>query len=288
MSPSFDGVRSSRTAPVSSLGDGRAIVFSDLDGTLLDPGTYRFDAALPALELLRARGIPLILCSSKTRREIELYRRRLGTSDPFIVENGGGMCVPTGLFPFTIEGDVVDGCHVVPLGTPYEQLRGVLVALRRELGVAVTGFGDLTATDIADLTGLPVGEADMARRREYDEPFLFEDPYEPRATEFLRAIEARGLHWTRGRFFHILGDNDKGQAAHLLTEIYRREWPVVTTIGIGDATNDLPMLAAVDVPVLVRRDDGSYVEGVQSPRLVHADGAGPAGWNRAILGIFRA
>jgi len=79
-----------------------AVVISDLDGTLLDPESYSFDAALPALELLRAKGIPLVLCSSKTRREIEVYRQRLGNREPFIFENGGGICLPKGCFRFRL------------------------------------------------------------------------------------------------------------------------------------------------------------------------------------------
>ena len=263
-----------------------AVVFSDLDGTLLDARTYRFDAAQPALETLRTRGVPLVLCSSKTRREIEVYRERLGNHDPFIFENGGGICVPEGLFPFPIEGEVADGCRVIPLGTPYPILRSALASLRQELGVAATGFGDLTAVGVAELTGLPLMEADLARRREFDETFVFDDPRELRETEFLRAIEARGLHWTRGRYFHILGDNDKGRAARMLTEFYRRGQPDLRSIGLGDSINDLPLLEAVDIPVLVQREDGSYVGGVQSPRLVLADGVGPTGWNRAILEMF--
>jgi len=263
-----------------------AVVFSDLDGTLLDAKTYRFDAALPALGLLRARRTPLVLCSSKSRREIEVYRERLGNSDPYIFENGGGICVPEGLFPFAIESEASDGCLVIRLGTPYPELRSALRYLRHELGVAVTGFGDLTAAGVAELTGLPPAEADLARRREFDEPFVFDDPNDLRATEFLCAIEARGLRWTRGRFFHILGDNDKGRAARILTEHYRRGQQALTTVGIGDSLNDLPLLEAVDIPVLVQREDGSHLDGVRSPRLVLADGVGPVGWNRAILGMF--
>jgi len=275
-------------SPLSSHlgGQGPAVVFSDLDGTLLDARTYRFDAARDGLELLRRRGIPLVLCSSKTRREIELWRERLESSAPFILENGGGICVPQGYFPFPIAGESDDGMIVVSLGTPYPELRAALQGLRQDLGVHVTGFGDLTAAGLADLTGLPLPEADLARRRVFDEPFVFDDPEDPRATEFLRAIDARGLRWTRGRFFHILGDNDKGRAARLLTGFYRREWPALRTVGVGDALNDLPLLQAVDLPVLVQRPDGSYAETPPLPALVRAEGVGPAGWNRAIRGIF--
>ena len=67
------------------------IVFTDLDGTLLDHETYRFDAALPALETLAARGVPLVLATSKTAAEIGPIRQALGRDVPAIVENGGGI-----------------------------------------------------------------------------------------------------------------------------------------------------------------------------------------------------
>lgn len=83
---------------VSSPKDRRIVVFTDLDGTLLDHATYRFDAALPALRLLKARQIPLVVCSSKTASEIEALRNRLRLSHPFISENGGAIFVPRGYF----------------------------------------------------------------------------------------------------------------------------------------------------------------------------------------------
>ncbi|MGH7828798.1 MAG: HAD hydrolase family protein, partial [Candidatus Binatia bacterium] len=46
------------------------IIITDLDGTLLDESTYSFQASLPAIQRVTSQGIPLILCSSKTRSEI--------------------------------------------------------------------------------------------------------------------------------------------------------------------------------------------------------------------------
>ena len=64
------------------------IIFSDLDGTLLDHKTYTFDPALEALSIIKSRQIPLILSSSKTRAEIERIQSHLTLKDPFIFENG--------------------------------------------------------------------------------------------------------------------------------------------------------------------------------------------------------
>ena len=74
------------------------VIFTDLDGTLLD-AAYSFLPAAPALEAVRRTSVPLVICSSKTRREIESYRIRLGNHDPFIAENGGAVYVPEGYFP---------------------------------------------------------------------------------------------------------------------------------------------------------------------------------------------
>ena len=62
------------------------IIFSDLDGTLLDHKTYTFDPALEALSIIKSRQIPLILSSSKTRAEIERIQSHLALKDPFIFE----------------------------------------------------------------------------------------------------------------------------------------------------------------------------------------------------------
>ena len=65
------------------------IIITDLDGTLLHPASYSFGDAVPALEEVHEANIPVVLCSSKTKAEIEVYRRRMNNYDPFISETGG-------------------------------------------------------------------------------------------------------------------------------------------------------------------------------------------------------
>jgi mannosyl-3-phosphoglycerate phosphatase len=67
------------------------VVFSDLDGTLLDHNTYGWQAAQPALNLCKKCHVPIVLVSSKTRAEMELLRGELSVSAPFVSENGGGI-----------------------------------------------------------------------------------------------------------------------------------------------------------------------------------------------------
>jgi hypothetical protein len=75
------------------------LMFSDMDGSLLDHHSYSFAAALPMITALEQLDIPLILASSKTRAEILDLRTALGNRHPFIVENGAAIVIPKQAFP---------------------------------------------------------------------------------------------------------------------------------------------------------------------------------------------
>lgn len=262
----------------------RHLVLTDLDGTLLDDGTYRFDAAVPALTLLQEWNIPVIVCSSKTRLEIEHYRRLLNNHHPFISENGGAVFVPKGYFASPVSQTTHDEYEIVEFGLAYETLVQALQQCRRETGVRVTGFHELSTENVARLTGLPLEEAEWARSREYDEPFLLHEEKDGPAVE--EWAFGHGLRITRGgRFSHLTGNNDKGKAVRMLLTLFRRDgdW---RTVALGDSPNDLPMLAEVDVPMLVQHPDGTHDPAVRDPRIIRVHGIGPVGWNRAILELL--
>jgi mannosyl-3-phosphoglycerate phosphatase len=261
----------------------RTIVITDMDGTLLDHA-YSFEGARPAIDLLMGKGVPVVLCSSKTRPEIELYRERLGFKDPFIVENGAAIFIPKGYFSFSTGGEVRDGYEVVVIGKRYDEIRTIFIKVKKDTGIKADGFGDMSVKEIAVLAGLPLSEADLAKQREFDEPFIFGED-EKRIETFLNSIDEEGLRWTRGRFYHILGDNDKGRAVRILKGFYEKSFGRVTTIALGDSLNDLPLLREADFPVLVRKKDGSYESGMDVPGLIMADGIGPEGWRDSILAL---
>ncbi len=167
------------------------VVFSDLDATLLDHQTYSFQAVLPALKKMKERNIPLVLCTSKTRAETEVIAGELGLKHPFIVENGGAIFIPEGYFPGSfykkarVKVTRKEGYEVIQLGVPYRRLRSVFKMMRKKTGLKMVGFGDLSVKEIASVTGLGQKEAEMAARREYDEPFFLENSFECRLIENL-------------------------------------------------------------------------------------------------------
>lgn len=160
---------------------GGFVIFTDLDATLLDHRTYSYRAARPVLEKVKKSRIPVVLCTSKTRAETEAVAWKLGLRHPFIVENGGAIFIPDGYFPdsyYRLAGLKVlrkDHYRVIQLGTGYRHLRSALKMMGKTLARKLIGFGDLSAGEIAEITGLSEKEAELARRREYDEPFFLED-----------------------------------------------------------------------------------------------------------------
>lgn len=295
------------------------VVFTDLDGTLLDGRDYSFDAAREALELIRSKSVPLVIVTSKTRAEVLEIRERLGCArpfmaDPFITENGGGIFIPVGYFPFDVGkksgGGEVTGAEVtgneasggydlITLGAPYEEVCRGLREAAREAGVKVRGFADMTAGEVAELSGFSIEDAVRAKERDFDEPFVIGDDGGGEGGDdgendgdgeapgcLLDAINARGYGWTRGRLWHILKGHDKGRAVRILKGFFTDLYGKITTVGIGDAANDRAMLEEVDIPVLVKREDGGHEE-MEIAGLLRTDDIGPAGWNEAILDILK-
>ncbi|MGB7062301.1 MAG: HAD-IIB family hydrolase [Candidatus Zixiibacteriota bacterium] len=269
----------------------RILIFTDLDGTLLDPQDYSFEEALPALERVRQRKIPLILCSSKTRAELELYQRKLNIGDPFISENGGAVFIPPGYFSQVPEElKEKDKYLVLEFGVSYETIRERLSEVFGKLNVKPIGFGDLDTEEISSLLNLSDAEAKLARKREYDEPFYFpQRPEEEKIELAEREFKQVGLRLTAGgKLFHLHGDHDKGKAAKSLIQIFMAKWAdEILTIGLGDSLNDLAMLETVDIPVLLKKEDGFYQQEILDRLKVHKVlGMGPRGWNQAVLDLM--
>jgi len=268
----------------------RLVIVTDLDGTLLDPVTYEFGPALEALHRVERTGIPLVVCSSKTRAEIEAIQRRLGIAHPFISENGGAIVAPPGYFvaraPASVDGG---GRFVLELGRPYREIVAILREVAAAEHVRVIGFSDMTVSGVALDCGLSVFDAQLAKLRQYDEPFRFVDSDPAARSRFLRALRRRGVKLiSGGRYEHATGDSDKGRAVTALRDLYAEWEGTVTLAGLGDGLNDVSMLRVVDIPFIVRSDmhgaTGRLLRKVPTARVTQA--SGPAGWAEAVTAVL--
>lgn len=264
----------------------RFAIFSDLDGTLLDHHTYSFEAALPVLKKVKSRQIPVILITSKTRAETEAISRKMGLNYPFIVENGGAIFIPRRHFNLEGMKKLSKGVYeVIQLGVPYRRIRRALKMIRDQANIRLVGFSDLKPSQVASISGLDQNTARLAKKREYDEPFILEQP--GRIKEIRIRAREFGLQVVKGgRFYHLIGNNDKGKAVRILKDLYERKYGSIKSIGLGDSSNDLPMLKEVDIPVLIRRADGKYEKLPELKSLVKTKHSGPNGWAEAINKIL--
>jgi len=261
----------------------KIVVITDLDGTLLDQQTYSYELSVPAVQRLRERRIPIVLCSTKTRAEMQPLWRKLELRDPFICESGGAIYIPAGYFQFSaIEVKRKGPFEVLELGSDIHVLRERLAQAARGCNMVCRAFSNLSLDEINVLTGLAKDQAFRARQREYDEPFVIEsgDP-----AQLIAVLQAQGLTVTKGdRFYHLTGGHGKGEAVKKLLDLYRRQWGELVSVGLGNSANDLPFLREVDRPVLVRNPDRSWdSEVIQSwPSITRTESVGPQGWREAV------
>ena len=273
---------------VSTDGGSGFLVFTDLDGTLLDHDTYRWDEAEPALALCAKHRVPVILVSSKTRAEMNVLRRELGLASPFISENGGGIFFPReSIVKPPAEAYLDDDLWKWSLGFSYRDVVAALQEIREELAWDIRGFSDMTVAEISRLTGLEPERARLAAMREYDEPFVAAGPRRSEMDALIQAASRRGLQVTEGgRFHHLHGACDKGVAVDKLVRWHEQSGGPVKTIALGDSPNDFAMLRRVDYPVLVRsfREYPGLEKTLRHLRITREKG--PAGWNDAVTAFL--
>lgn len=251
------------------------LVFSDLDGTLLDHDTYSYDPAREGLALLKKHAVPLVLVSSKTLPEMKILHKEMSLEAPFIFENGGGI-----FWPGKENNPEILGMDVSALKRKKGQLEDAV-------GEPVLFITDMSAEEIVRRTGLSHDRALLSRERLTSLPFVMPSgkvvmPME--MDKINRDLEKKGLSITKGgRFYHLLpAGSDKGSAIRRVIEYYSRMGEeAVTAIGIGDSENDIAMFRAVDVPVLVRKKDNTAIEtGLERIRITGS--AGPEGFTEAV------
>lgn len=239
----------------------KLVIFSDMDGTLLD-SKYSFKDAEESLELIRKKKIPLVLSSSKTRAELELYRKKMKNKHPFIVENGGAIFIPKNYFSKRFKHIAIDNYKIIEIGTYYPQLRRALNTLKEKFP-EIKGFGDMSLKELADDCGLTLEEAELAKKREYDEAFKMKKENWCKAKKIIRDL--RFYYTEGGRYYHILGKNDKGKAVKMLTELYKKQFDDIKTVALGDSPNDFPMFENTDSHLRVK---------------------GPKDWNKKVLKLL--
>ena len=251
--------------------DSEILIFTDLDGCLLNKADYRYDEALPVLKRLAAAQIPVVLCSSKTRSEMTDLQAELSLSGiPMTCENGGVIIWSD----WKTEDSTV-------LGEDRTKILDILQSLKSDF--AFRSFRDLGVDGVMKSTDLPRKKAEAAIDRHSTEPLLWDDDTE-RVADFREALGASGLTLTEGgRFWHVAATVTKGAAMQqVVNEFTTQNAANVTTIAIGDSPIDQSMLNIADIPIGIPQPTGEWKIDVDADRGIAADFPGPRGWAQAV------
>ena len=256
------------------------IVFTDIEGSLIDIQTQRWDAASAWLNRLVEHGVPIVLCSSKTAAEMILLQKELNIGPhPLIAENGAVIQLDD-----TWHDD--EAWPRMILGSPHEEITHVLNQLRETEGFKFTTFSDVSEQTICELTGMNMEHAALARLHEASETLIWRDSDE-RMQQFEDTLNSLGMQFVQGaRFWHVLDQRGgKDQAVTLLRNRYQaREGFRRTAIGLGDGPNDAPLLDSTDYAVVIKGLNrmGISLKNDTPERVFHTQSGGPEGWREGL------
>src|SRR4029077_2374533 len=200
-----------------------AIVFCDVDSLMpvrgkIAPG---FDEFIAELEHL---AMPIVWVTKRTRLQIDDPRRKLGHNHPFIAEGGCGVYLPEGYFHLRPAKTVRLGRFTcLPVAEPQPAAAEALEKLSAEIGVTVVPLRSLSPRELAKNSGLPAQQAELARHRDFDEPFFFAGAAEADVRRF--TAESANRHWQlrqSGVLWSLAVGADMKQCVRELSKLYAR------------------------------------------------------------------
>jgi mannosyl-3-phosphoglycerate phosphatase family protein len=267
----------------------RKLIFTDIDGTLLDEN-YSWKKAENTLSRLRTKKIPVIFCSAKTRAEQKVLRKEMNIEDPYIVEDGSAVVVPMECPLYEIINENLnflkkyqvkikwDKEILIKLGVDYKEILNFLEYLNKNKKFNLKFYGNMSIDEVAKVTGLSKKMAKLAMQREFSETVVSWND------EALRVIGEKFTALLGGKFVHVYGKRaGKDRSVEILTGLYTAlygEKPV--TFGIGNSYTDIPMLRVVDFPAIVKNPDG-WIDAKIG--LYRAKGIATDGWIEFVEGF---
>jgi len=256
------------------------IIFTDLDGTLLDHSDYNTSNVSHLLQRLQTAFIPVVFNTSKTFTEVVDLKNNLNIQQPFIVENGAAVYIPKDYFDLKPIGcNEVDGYWCYELASPLSTLLNDLSTLKKDYQLNYKLFSELSSEQISTLTGLTDTQAKRAQIRDYSDPLYWFGNNEL-LNEFVEDIKALGYEIKiGGRFIHISKNTDKSVAQQWLVKQFSTHFRrPLTVIALGDSDNDKQMLEQANIAIIIANPASKKAVKLSHNKGRYSQQPAPQGW----------
>ncbi|MBW4965960.1 HAD-IIB family hydrolase [Pseudoalteromonas sp. CR1] len=256
------------------------IIFTDLDGTLLDHTDYNTSNVSELLQQLQSAHIPVVFNTSKTFCEVVEIKNELNIQQPFIVENGAAVFIPQSYFELKPIGcKEVAGYWCYALASPLSSLLSDLDTLDAQYKAHYKLFSELSSEQISELTGLNNAQARRAQTRDYSDPLYWYGSDELLNT-FVSDVTTLGYDIKiGGRFIHIAKNTDKSAAQQWLVKQFTQHFrKPLTVIALGDSDNDKQMLEHADIAIIINNPSSKKPVKLSHNKARYSQSPAPQGW----------
>ena len=225
--------------------NNNVLIFTDLDGSLLDKKKFHFTKAKKYIRELISKDVLIIPNTSKTENEIKLFLKELNLKLPFISENGSEI-------------------HNINLIKKKFPKRITLARTKKIIYKIFEKNTDKTILDKCDfiykmskrnqtkVLGLKGKKLQASLKRKFTFPFIFRGSLAQK-NSLLSNSNKLGISIQEGGRVMNLGDKvNKGLALRKVIKILKNNKKNnLSTIAVGDNANDLSMLKTSNYPCII-------------------------------------